>query len=43
MNKICCFCEIELSDEALFCWHCQEYKGVMTITEFEEYYGGVSN
>jgi len=38
MNKICCFCELELSDESLFCPNCMEYKGVMTITEFEKIY-----
>jgi hypothetical protein len=39
MNKICCFCEIELENHAIFCPNCLEYKGIMTIEEFENYYG----
>ncbi len=39
MNKICCFCEIELDNHAIFCPNCLEYKGIMTIKDFETYYG----
>jgi hypothetical protein len=39
MNKICCFCELELSEEMRFCPNCLEYKGVMSITDFEKIYG----
>ena len=36
---ICCFCEIDLDTNAKFCWNCNEYKGVMTLADFEKYYG----
>ena len=36
---ICCFCEIELAFDAKFCWNCNEYKGVMTLENFEKIYG----
>ena len=36
---ICCFCENTYSKGTLFCGFCNEYKGLMTITEFDEYYG----
>jgi hypothetical protein len=37
--KICCFCEIDLDNDAKFCWNCLEYKGVMSVEDFEKYYG----
>lgn len=37
-KKICCFCETVLSSKATFCGLCFEYKGVMTISEFEKVY-----
>ena len=39
MKKICCFCESTFSDDVRICGFCDEYKGIMTIKEFEEYYG----
>ena len=39
MTKICCFCELELSEASRFCPNCNEYKGVMSITDFEKIYG----
>lgn len=39
MNKICCFCELELSDETKFCPTCLDYKGIMTIEDFDLIYG----
>ena len=40
MNKlICCFCENTYSKGTLFCVSCNEYKGLMTIKEFNSYYG----
>jgi len=40
---ICCFCESVHSAEAKFCFDCNEYKGLMTISDFDKYYGKVSN
>jgi hypothetical protein len=40
---ICCFCEKVYSSETKFCFSCNEYKGLMTITEFDKYYGKVLN
>lgn len=39
---ICSFCEKDLEIGARFCGYCNEYKGVMTITQFDEIYNGVS-
>ena len=36
---ICCFCEIDLDTNAKICWNCNEYKGVMTLVDFEKVYG----
>ena len=36
---ICCFCENTYSKGTLFCGFCNEYKGLMTINEFDKYYG----
>jgi hypothetical protein len=36
---ICCFCEKVYSSETKFCGFCNEYKGLMTINEFDKYYG----
>ena len=35
---ICCFCEKVYSSETKFCGFCNEYKGLMTINEFDNYY-----
>jgi hypoxanthine phosphoribosyltransferase len=38
--KICSFCEEVSSDtETIVCYGCREYKGIMTIEEWEKYYG----
>ena len=39
MKLICCFCENIYAENVKFCGFCDEYKGLMTIKEFEEYYG----
>jgi len=39
MNKICCFCEKIYSNEAIFCGFCNEYKGLMSVEEFDTIYG----
>ena len=36
---MCVFCEGLLPDNALWCEPCKEYKGVMTIADFQKYYG----
>lgn len=38
-RKICCFCEEVHHADATFCMSCYEYKGLMTISEFEKTYG----
>jgi hypothetical protein len=40
---ICCFCEKTYSAKTQFCNFCNEYKGLMTIKDFDNYYGKVSN
>jgi hypothetical protein len=40
---ICCFCEKVYSEGTLFCDFCNEYKGLMTISEFDKIYGKVFN
>jgi len=39
MKLICCFCETEYNFGTRFCTLCNDYKGMMTITEFEKTYG----
>lgn len=39
MKLICCFCESVYSAETKFCGFCNEYKGLMTIEEFDAIYG----
>jgi hypothetical protein len=39
MKLICCFCETEYNSETKICGFCNEYKGLMTIKDFETYYG----
>ena len=36
---MCVFCEGLLPDNAQWCEPCKEYKGVMTIADFQKYYG----
>lgn len=38
-RKICCFCETVYSSNAVICGKCMEYKGLMTISEFDKVYG----
>jgi hypothetical protein len=37
---ICCFCETIYTAHEKICGKCHEYKGLMTITDFDNYYGG---
>jgi hypothetical protein len=40
MSKlICCFCEKTYSAGTIFCGFCNEYKGLMTIENFDKVYG----
>lgn len=39
MKLICCFCETEYESYTMMCYSCNEYKGLMTIADFEKYYG----
>ena len=39
MKLICCFCETIYSNGVKFCVNCDEYKGLMTIEDFEKHYG----
>jgi hypothetical protein len=41
MKLICCFCERVYLPETVFCSLCNEYKGLMTIDDFDKTYGGV--
>jgi RNA polymerase subunit RPABC4/transcription elongation factor Spt4 len=36
---MCVYCEGLLPEDAKWCEGCQEYKGVMTITDFQKTYG----
>lgn len=36
---ICCFCEKTFSAGTRFCVICNDYKGLMTIEDFEKTYG----
>ena len=36
---ICCFCEKVYSSETKFCVFCNEYKGLMSISDFDKIYG----
>ena len=38
-NLICCFCETEYDFNTKICSFCDEYKGIMTIVDFEKIYG----
>jgi formate-dependent nitrite reductase cytochrome c552 subunit len=38
---ICCFCETEYLLGTKICSFCNEYKGLMTISDFEKVYGEV--
>jgi len=38
-TKICVFCETVCSPESVFCFLCNEYKGLMTLDEFDKHYG----
>lgn len=40
---ICCFCERLCSAETEWCDNCDEYKGLMTIAEFDAIYGPMSD
>ena len=36
---MCAYCEGLLPENAMFCNFCKEYKGVMTIANFQKIYG----
>ena len=36
---MCAFCENLLPSDAKWCASCNEYKGVMTVEQFEKVYG----
>ena len=38
-DKICVFCSRMMDGWEMFCHSCQEYKGVMRITDAIDYYG----
>jgi hypothetical protein len=38
-DKICVFCSSALDRWEMFCHSCQEYKGVMNVTDAVDYYG----
>ena len=38
-DKVCVFCDTRVSD--FYCPECMEYKGIMTIAEWEDYTGEV--
>ena len=38
-DKICVFCSNTLDRWDTFCYSCQEYKGVMKVTDAVDYYG----
>ena len=39
LKMICCFCEKTFSAGTKICGFCNEYKGLMTIADFEKTYG----
>ena len=38
-DKICVFCSKTMDRWDTFCGNCQEYKGVMKVTDAVDYYG----
>lgn len=38
-SLICCFCETISPAEIEWCDTCDEYKGLMTLADFNRYYG----
>jgi RNA polymerase subunit RPABC4/transcription elongation factor Spt4 len=38
-TKICCFCERIFDADEFLCGLCNDYKGMMTIAEFNRVYG----
>ena len=38
-KMICCFCDTEVHLGDKFCARCNEYKGLMTLDEYERVYG----
>lgn len=39
MKMICCFCEKEFIAGTRICVVCNDYKGMMTLADFEKTYG----
>ena len=40
-QKCCSFCDREVANSSIICGLCREYKGIMTIAEWEAYTGKV--
>ena len=38
-RMVCVFCDDEVNEEMAYCTKCNEYKGIMTIAEWEDYTG----
>ena len=38
-RMVCVFCDIEAEEEMGYCTQCMDYKGIMTISEWETYTG----
>ena len=36
---VCVFCDCEVDADAFVCGCCREYKGIMTVSEWESYTG----
>jgi hypothetical protein len=36
---VCSFCDNSLSFDAKWCPTCHEYKGIMTVEQYEDYFG----
>jgi hypothetical protein len=38
-RMVCVFCDDEVNEEMAYCPKCMDYKGIMTIAEWEDYTG----
>lgn len=36
---VCVFCDMEINADYPYCTNCNEYKGIMTISAWQEYTG----
>ena len=39
MKMICCFCEKDFPAGTKICGYCNDYKGIMTLDDFQKTYG----